>query len=101
MKVTKKVPANHWDNLKYAFDGINTFGDLAIHMRALADSFEALARLDAKMLHSIDNSHIDYIIPGHDAEVETCDCTEHDEDEECFEFDDDYLDAECTICSKE
>jgi hypothetical protein len=83
-----KVPAEHSDCLKYCFDGCSTLLELAESLENVAAAYRELAAKDARLQHPVDGSRVNYIVPGHDIELEL--------DEDGEPYDDQWLD--CPQC---
>ena len=87
---TVKIPAEHFDCIKWICDGATTMAEVAQHLRSAADQFDQLARQDAVLMGAVDSGVVRYVIPGHDVDVAA------DEDGEPI-FDDDMM---CPSCYK-
>lgn len=91
--VVRKMPAQHWDHVKWICDDATTMAEIAQRLRGAADYFEGLAKQDATLVQPVDGGHIAYLVPGHDVEVHV---EVHADGEECP--DEDEMFEPCPAC---
>lgn len=83
----------HFDHTKFRFCGAKTLKGLAKMFRAAAEEYEELGKRGARLLHEVDNGHVEYVIPGvyaekqdwTEKEIEAGEGELEEEDYECLE----------------